>query len=296
MTLSLSSCSSSDTINVYYPHPAQPFSDTTICAGDTLIWNTSLDGPYSYLWSDGSTANSLEITAAGDYFVVITDTAGFSWFSDTVRVDVDDYPLTTFFSDNASSHSIDTALCVGNSLGLAFNADVTASYLWSNGASSERFAPTLTGDYSLVSANARGCQATNSAHVFIKGEAPAIDFSVSSLCLGDSTLFDGNASSPQGIASYLWIVDEADSVATEDFMLRFATAGIHSVRVEVASNNSCLNDSSFTINIKDTLEAVLGIGIVPPCMTYKQKVIDYLAKNKNLPVIQKIFNLEKLTI
>jgi type I restriction enzyme R subunit len=33
---------------------------------------------------------------------------------------------------------------------------------------------------------------------------------------------------------------------------------------------------------------------VAPTMTYKQRVIDYLAKNKDLPVLAKIFNMDKL--
>ena len=241
---------SSDTINVFYPEPAQPFSDTTICAGDTIVWNPALDGPYSYLWSDGSTGSSLEITTAGEYYVTITDTSGFSWHSDTITVEVDDYPLSTLFNE-AAGHTIDTALCSGNALGLMTNTDATVSYLWSTGASSPRIALTQPGDYTLISTNARGCRATNTAHVTIKGKAPEIHFNVSGLCYGDEALFEGDATSAEGISSYLWVVDGADSVPTKDFRYNFAAAGSHSVKVEVASGNACLNDSSFTVNIKE---------------------------------------------
>ncbi|MBR6083399.1 MAG: PKD domain-containing protein [Salinivirgaceae bacterium] len=242
---------SSDTINVFYPEPAQLLSDTTICASDTIVWNPALDGPYSYLWSNGSTGSSLEITSAGEYYVTITDTAGFSWNSDTILVEVDDYPLTTLFADEASGHTIDTALCSGNALGLMTNANATISYLWSTGASSSRIALTQPGDYTLVSTNARGCRATNTAHVTIKGKAPEIHFNVSGLCYGDETLFEGNATSAEGISSYLWVVDGTDSVPTKDFRYNFAAAGSHSVKVEVASGNACLNDSLFTVSIKE---------------------------------------------
>ena len=242
---------SSDTINVFYPEPAQPLSDTTICAGDTIVWNPALDGPYSYLWSNGSTGGSLEITTAGEYYVTITDTSGFSWHSDTITVEVDDYPLSTLFADEAADHTIDTALCSGNALGLMTNANATISYLWSTGASSPRIALTQPGDYTLVSTNARGCRATNTAHVTIKGKAPEIHFNVSGLCYGDETLFEGNATSAEGISSYLWVVDGIDSVPTKDFRYNFAAAGSHSVKVEVASGNACLNDSTFTVNIKE---------------------------------------------
>ena len=253
---------SSDTINVYYPEPAQ-LRDTTICAGDTIVWNAALDGPYTYLWSDSSTESSLEITAEGDYWVVITDSLGHSWKSDTITVDVDDYPTTTFFADGTAGHTIDTALCSGNALGLATNADVTTSYQWNNNATSARLALTQSGDYTLVSANARGCRATNTAHVTVKGEAPRIGFDVSGFCLGDTTAFNSLASSEQGIESYLWIIDRTDSIGGQSFRRRFAEAGRHEAKIIVASNNTCVNDSTFTINIKETPHA--DFSFTPVC-------------------------------
>ena len=241
---------SSDTINVFYPEVTQ-IRDTTICAGDTITWNTNLDGSYSFLWSDGSTGRSLEISKAGGYWVEITDTLGFKWHSDIITVNVDDYPQTTLFGGLLDGHTIDTAFCSGNSLGLATNADVTTSYRWNTGASSARIALTQSDDYTLVSTNARGCQATNTAHVTIKGEAPQIGFDINGLCFGDTTVFTGLASSEQGIESYLWIIDRTDSVSGQAFKHRFAEAGRHEAKIVFTSNNTCANDSSFTINIRE---------------------------------------------
>ena len=241
---------SSDTINVFYPEITQ-IHDTTICAGDTITWNTNLAGPYTFLWSDGSAGCSLEITKAGDYWVEITDTLGFKWRSDTVVVAVDDYPLTTLFGNVLDGHTIDTAFCSGNALGLATNIDATLLYQWSTGANSTRITLTQSGDYTLISTNARGCHATNIAHVTVKGEAPRIEFDINGLCFGDTTVFNGLASSEHDIESYLWVIDAADSLTTESFRYSFATAGSHNVRIEVASNNTCLNDSTFTIKIKE---------------------------------------------
>ena len=54
------------------------------------------------------------------------------------------------------------------------------------------------------------------------------------------------------------------------------------------------DNRTFTINIKDAVEIQGTSSGVAPTMTYKQRVIDYLAKNRNLPVLNKIFNMEKL--
>ena len=55
------------------------------------------------------------------------------------------------------------------------------------------------------------------------------------------------------------------------------------------------DNRTFTINIKDIVEVQAGAETVRPTMTYKQRVIDFLAKNRNLPVLNKIFNMQKLT-
>ena len=265
---------SSDTINVYYPEPVQ-LTDTIICAGDVLTWDAALNGPYSYLWSDGSTESSLAIIAAGEYWLTITDTAGYMWKSDTITVSIDDYPLTTSFAAS-NVHIIDTTLCSGNALGLAVNDDVTTAYQWdSNGATTARIRISESGDYTLISTNNRGCQATNTAHVNIKGSAPIIDYSINNLCYGDQTEFVGNATSEQGISSYLWIVDGTDSLPTKDFQYGFATAGAHSVKLEVASNNTCLNDSIISVSVKDI--PVSDFSFMPVCAGLP---MDFVADNR----------------
>ena len=56
-----------------------------------------------------------------------------------------------------------------------------------------------------------------------------------------------------------------------------------------------ITNQKFTINIKDTVETKGTPKNVPLQTSYKQRVMDFLAENKELPVIQKIVNMEKLT-
>lgn len=56
-----------------------------------------------------------------------------------------------------------------------------------------------------------------------------------------------------------------------------------------------ITNQKFTINIKDTVETKGTPKYVPLQTSYKQRVMDFLAENKELPVIQKIVNMEKLT-
>ena len=54
------------------------------------------------------------------------------------------------------------------------------------------------------------------------------------------------------------------------------------------------SNRTFTIDIKDIVEPLPSPVGTMPRLSYKQRVIDYLAKNKNLPVLQKIFNMKQL--
>jgi hypothetical protein len=56
-----------------------------------------------------------------------------------------------------------------------------------------------------------------------------------------------------------------------------------------------ITNQKFTINIKDTVEAKGTPKDVSLQKSYKQRVMDFLAENKELPVIQKIVYMEKLS-
>ena len=56
------------------------------------------------------------------------------------------------------------------------------------------------------------------------------------------------------------------------------------------------DDETFDVDIVDIIDKPRINKPVPIAMSYKEKVIEYLAKNENNAVIQKIFNMEQLTI
>ncbi|MFA6400818.1 MAG: hypothetical protein WCX31_04215, partial [Salinivirgaceae bacterium] len=87
---------SSDTINVIYPEISYPISgtDTTICFGDTIWWDTGLHTDFTYLWQ-GSTqvSSTIPIFDAGQYSVTVTDSLGYSIQSDTITVAIDGFNI-----------------------------------------------------------------------------------------------------------------------------------------------------------------------------------------------------------
>jgi type I restriction enzyme R subunit len=51
----------------------------------------------------------------------------------------------------------------------------------------------------------------------------------------------------------------------------------------------------FKVNIEDEVSDEGEVGGVLPRMSYKQSVLDFLSQNRNLPVLQKIYDMEQLT-
>lgn len=92
-------------------------------------------------------------------------------------------------------------------------------------------------------------------------------------------------------------MDTIMSVCIADFIETITVEKLERIRKDLRDLMQFLvggGSKSFTLNIDDIFEdggKVDGITAV----SYKQKVIDYLANNKDLPVIQKIINLEQLT-
>ncbi|HJQ41140.1 MAG TPA: xylanase, partial [Thermoanaerobaculia bacterium] len=111
----------------------------------------------SYLWSNGATTQSIVVTATGNFDVTVTNASGCSSAkSPAVAVTVNPNPATP-----AISASGPTTFCQGGSVTLT--APASASYLWSNGATTQSIVVTATGNYSVVVRNAAGCSSAASA-------------------------------------------------------------------------------------------------------------------------------------
>lgn len=68
------------------PIPLLNYGDTTICGCDSLILSAP-PGYASYLWSDGSTSQSIIVDTAGSFSVFVTDDLGCTSTSAVVRID-----------------------------------------------------------------------------------------------------------------------------------------------------------------------------------------------------------------
>lgn len=102
-------CTSRDTIqliSLFDPQP-QLNKDPALCTGTTRILDPG-DQFAGYLWNDGSTGNTLQITAPGDYWVKVTDQHGCVAY-DSIRIHQQACPLGFHvphaFTPNADGHN-----------------------------------------------------------------------------------------------------------------------------------------------------------------------------------------------
>ncbi len=89
-------CSATDSINVTFNNFQELVdlgNDTSFCQGDTLILDAE-SGFDSYLWNDGSTGQTLRVSATGEYHVTVTQNSMTG--SDTIFVTVNDLPVVSF--------------------------------------------------------------------------------------------------------------------------------------------------------------------------------------------------------
>ncbi len=193
--------SSSDTINVTIPS-VNVIRDTSICPGNTLVWNTNLPNTYTFLWQDGITTSSLfPIKDSGNYNVVVKDAKHCSVQAGPFHVGLDSY------QDSASLGASSVSMCAGNSIALTKGAKQAKSYLWSDLSTNPDLSIQNSGQYMLTVIDSNGCIAKDTINVTINGKAPTANFTHGNhTCLGDSVSFmdlsNSNDSSP--ITSWLW--------------------------------------------------------------------------------------------
>ncbi|MFZ5941186.1 MAG: T9SS type B sorting domain-containing protein [Bacteroidota bacterium] len=203
--------------------PAQPVitesGSSTFCEGSsvTLAVNTTFD---SYLWSDGSTAATLEVSTTGSYTVTGTDSYGCdSPESAAVTVTVNPVPAKPVISMTGT-----TEFCSYDSLILVAPAGYD-TYKWNGVAGDDTLVVKNSGTYSVTVGWSTGCESQPSDPVVVTvHQAPAqalITPSGSSfnICEGESQILGVSTT----FNSYLW--SDGSTAAT----LEVSTSGSYTV-------------------------------------------------------------------
>lgn len=202
VTVSLGNCSSSASVLVSIAaNPVPTISgNTTICQGETSL--LTANGGNSYLWSNGSTNNSIGVSQSGTYSVTATSIEGCTGSTSTY-VTVNPLPNVSISGNNS--------FCQGGSVSLM--ASGASSYSWSNGSNNATITVSNPGTYTVIGTNAAGCSATASKTVTVN---PSYNIPLSqSICQGETYNFNGQYLTTAGsYTQSLSTVNGCDSIIT----------------------------------------------------------------------------------
>lgn len=212
-----------------------PYSQITICEGDQLTLESQIEFE-SYLWPDGSTGRSVVVDADSTYVIEVVDAAGCRL---TASVDVDLQSVSVDLGD-------DVVLCQGSAVTLDAGSGF-ASYLWSNGATTQQLEVSEPGTYSVVITSALGCTATDELVVSLSENVLQPNFLVSSVgCLSEAVrFFEFSDLIPDAVS---WNFGDGNTSDEINPQHAYATLGRYEVSM-AATIGDCTYSTSKTIEI-----------------------------------------------
>lgn len=221
-----------------------------ICAGQTAVLNANHPG-CTYLWSNGSTNQSISVNTTGTYTVQLTDANGCTATMSHI-VKVNPLPVPAFTA---------TAACFGEPVTLNDNSTVSGgniqSVAWQMGDGSVASTPAVSHTYSnagsynvtLTATSVNGCTASIIQPVIVN-PLPASNIIAPPACQNSSVQFNSNASVPGGtIASYAWNFGDGTTSNQQSPSHAYTSAGTKNVTLIVTSNNGCKDTAFTTVNI-----------------------------------------------
>ncbi|MBK9318495.1 MAG: gliding motility-associated C-terminal domain-containing protein [Bacteroidetes bacterium] len=212
--VSSAGCQLRDTMvaNVYAIPQVNLGSDTTLCPGNLLVLNAGNPGA-TFNWSNSTSAQTLNVSSAGTYWVQVENNICLSRDS-----------IVVAYSQPLSS-SNDTSLCLGQTF--TIQATGTGTLLWSDGSSATSLVVSTTGTY-WVESNDNGCVQRDTTIVTFAA-LPSVNFGADDvLCPGDTIVLNAFNTG----ASYTWNTGATTS------QLEVTTAGTFIVQAMVGSCSS----------------------------------------------------------
>jgi hypothetical protein len=154
--------------------------DTAICNGDVLTLNAGYPGS-SYTWSDSSTMQTLNVTTAGNYSVMVVDLNGCK-DTDSINVSINAVPVVDLGPD--------TTQCAGTVQLDAGNAG--SMFMWNNLSASQTISAAATGTYYVAVTNSNTCTTVDSIVVTINPLPVVYLGNDTTICGGSLVLDAGN--------------------------------------------------------------------------------------------------------
>lgn len=201
--------------------------------------------PYTYFWSTGTTAASVENADIGTYIIYVADARGC-----TTRATIElELPEAMEVADNISN----TTCFEGGdaSISLLVSGGVAPySYSWDNGATKANITDLSAGNYQVSITDAKGCVVVHSYDVIDPAQI-VIDLGEDiTLCSGQAAELDATINDPNAI--YSWT--SANGFISDEPTIVVATTGVYQVNV-VTGKGCTASANIFVEAITDEIAA-----------------------------------------
>jgi len=204
----------------------------TLCAGDVTTLDATVPGG-TYVWQNGSTASTFQVTSPGHYSVTVTAQNCSS--SDFVNISYNPLPTVDLGPD--------TVLCTGSTLVLnAFSPGY--SYLWQNGSTASSFVVAQAGTY-WVEVTRNNCSMRDSILVGYKPMPTVFLGNDTTICAGSTVVLDATVPG----ATCLW-----ENGSTSPVRPVTAT-GTYQVSVDL---NGCVSQDGILVTVNPLPVVNLG--------------------------------------
>jgi hypothetical protein len=151
-----------------------------LCQGSVLALNSTAGS--SYLWSNGQTTQTIQVTQGGAYTVQVSNANGCVGTSNAVTLTVNPLPAPSITAQGP------TTFCQGGSVVLTSTG--ATSYSWSTNATTQSITVTTSGLYQVTVVDNKGCSGSSApiqVTVLSPPNAAITSIGATALCAGQST-------------------------------------------------------------------------------------------------------------
>lgn len=205
-----------------------------ICRGQQTTLSVDAPAGCSYVWSTGGHQSQITVSAAGTYYVTVTNANQCSRVYQSI-VTLHELPQFSILGNSE--------ICQGQSTTLTVSGDAITQYAWSNGDNNPSTTVNTAGQYSVTATNSYGCSATASRGVVVHALPEPQITGTMTICKGSSTTLTAT-----GGVAYLWNTGNTGSNLT------VTPASNLSYAVTVSNAFGCMASASATVTVNNLPE------------------------------------------
>ena len=209
--------------------------DTTICRGETIVFDTK-QIEFEQKWNTGDSTSQITVNYEGIYNVKVTDNIGCYQF-DSIELFINELPNLSLGND--------TSICEGQSINLT-GGNIELNHLWNTSQTINSIDVFSTGTYSVFVTDSIGCSNSDSIKILVN-ELPIVNIgNDTSICEGESIdlHFENIEFNLQWNTG-----DTTSNINVQD-------GGIYSI--EVIDSNGCINSDSLTLVVNEPPTLSIG--------------------------------------